>query len=66
MAGSSIYILILKNKFSLCFVAVAARSVENALDKFSTGVCRVLIEAAQGAPGNKEGAGVRGRLKAPD
>jgi hypothetical protein len=34
MAGSSIYILIFGNLFSLCFVWVAAISVENALDKF--------------------------------
>jgi hypothetical protein len=37
MAGSSIYILIFGNLFSLCFVWVAAISVENALDKFLAG-----------------------------
>ena len=37
MAGSSIYILIFGNLFSLCFVWVAAISVENALDKFFAG-----------------------------
>ena len=37
MAGSLIYILVFGNLFSLCFVWVAVTSVENALDKFSTG-----------------------------
>ena len=33
LAGSSIYILVAGNLFSLCFLLVAAISVENALDK---------------------------------